>query len=164
MVGWLGATPQEDDDGRAAAAPSTEGRTLLQRWGVAGRPLDEWARVVDDAIATLGRREAQSALTGDLGGVNSPARVIVGYRLPALRDRLSAVNSAPVGTSSKKSIISDWCGECDQASRRYEDAQGRWAKCSCHPSAPHSGSAHQARAQETSDEAFLAQLTAMTRQ
>lgn len=61
---------------------------------MAGRALDEWSSVVDDAIAALGRQEARTTLTGNLGGVNSPAGVIVKRRLPALRDRLSAAASA----------------------------------------------------------------------
>lgn len=90
MAGWLGATP----NGEKTETSSTEGRRLLQEWGVAGRVLDEWASVVDEAMTQLGRQEARTALTGNLGGVNSPAGVIVGKRLPALRDRLSAAASA----------------------------------------------------------------------
>jgi hypothetical protein len=154
LAGWWRATPKEK-----TAAP-TEGRSLLQRWGVAGRPLDEWSGVVDDAIATLGHAETQSALTADLNGVNSPARVIVGYRLPALRDRLSAAKNAPAAGSTK--TAKPWCGECDEISRRYETADGRWAKCSCHPAAR--SRSERARTQESADEALLAQLAAASKQ
>lgn len=128
VVGWLGATPTHNDHteplgsvqdqhhGTVATSttesgePETEGRSLLRTWGVIGRPLDTWAATVDEALDLVGRAEARRILTDGLNDVRSPAGVIVGRRLPALRERLSEA-SRPTSTSDPTPQRT-WCGEC----------------------------------------------------
>lgn len=88
-------------------------------------------KVVEALAAGWSAQRLAKHLGANPEGVKSPAAVLNARLddLPAPVDRAGASAQRP-----------EWCGECDEPSRTFQRADGRWARCPrCHPQNRNSG-------------------------